>query len=385
MPDNFFYFGSSIPKFFNYSGNRGNATSKAACAREQYFFNSILQICENDGDEFFFVSTGLTTDHGFNLISEIKVKNTRCIITATHHNLVFKKILQFLSICKTLHKYLNNNSIVVVYNAAPIYVLPLIIFWYRKYKLVIEVEDFYKKNTVKYYIHRCSLYLSASLSSLITISSVGQIKYLPDKCSANVIRNSGYILDSPISHASLDFGFTNKILIIYSGGLYIERGIGDLLEVFSSLDFDNICLFITGDGPMKKEVVYYQSIDNRVSFLGLLKDDDFSKLLSSCDILVNPQNISISENFPSKVASALSYGLAVVSTESVGIAESDFNEFISFYDGSTNQLRKALIDAFNFIPSLEEKNIRRNKFLNIMSNQTSNLQLNLNELRTFTR
>ena len=380
-----FYLGSSVPKLFCYSGVRGNATSKATCAREEYFFNSMFDICNTkDGDQFYFVTTGLTRAYGYKPLTEINYKITKCIITATHHNLFLRKILQFSSILLTLSKTLTNKSVVVVYNSAPIYILVLTLLRFKNYKLVIQVEDFYNKNTLRYFIHKLAFSLSVRLSNLITISSIGQTVHLQNKnSSVNVIMNSGYILSLSNLTDPIISNNNQSVIFIYSGGLYKDRGVHDLLEAFCSIKLDNIRLIITGDGPLRKDVEFQQSVDSRVKYLGLLEDGAYTQLLNSCDVFLNPQNILISENFPSKVTAALSFGLKVISTKSIGILHSDFSDLLTFYDGSITELKNQIINASQNKVTLEEKNICRSNFLNLMSNQTLNLQSNLKRLCSF--
>lgn len=383
MSNKYIYLGSSIPSSFFYSGSRGNATSRAVCAREEYFFESIEQIAEIDRDEILFLSTALTNEPGFHPRLNIHRNSAKCIVTATHHILLFKKALQFIGIFSTLYRNLDKNTIVVVYNAAPLFTFVLMLLFFRKYLLVLEVEDFFKKNTFKYLLHKFFFSVAVRLADLITLSSLGQLKYLDSKrTSAKVIFNSGYVLSLSATKPSNNLINNGRVKILYCGSLERERGLPDLLKAFSILKERHINLIITGHGPLQNHVNHVASLDPRITYLGLLPNDKFHDLLNNSDILINPQNIDISENFPSKVTAALSFGLQVISTESVGVSNSHVSQLITFYDGSFTQLVDRISALSQVKLSFEEKIHRRDVFLKIMLNQSVALKSEVRNLRS---
>jgi glycosyltransferase involved in cell wall biosynthesis len=110
--------------------------------------------------------------------------------------------------------------------------------------------------------------------------------------------------------------------IMTAGYLLKRKGIQYLIEAMPLIlkEFKNIKLRIVGDGPFKQELmrlVKKLSLDDAVSFEGLVPRSKLVNYYANCDVYVQP---SLSETFPSTIREAMSVGRPVVAT-TVGFIE----------------------------------------------------------------
>ena len=104
----------------------------------------------------------------------------------------------------------------------------------------------------------------------------------------------------------------------YFGGLSIEKGADIILEILELLP-ENYQLCVTGTGPLENLFIAAAiKYPDKFSYMGILKDSEFYKLMSSCDILLNPHSPIQFMNdgvFPFKVLEAVASGRVLISTE----------------------------------------------------------------------
>jgi len=110
--------------------------------------------------------------------------------------------------------------------------------------------------------------------------------------------------------------------IMTAGYLLRRKGIQYLIDAMPLIlrEFKNVKLRIVGDGPFKPELmrlVKKLSLDDIISFGGLVPRDEMIKYYASCDVYVQP---SLSETFPSTIREAMSAGRPVITTN-VGFIE----------------------------------------------------------------
>ena len=113
----------------------------------------------------------------------------------------------------------------------------------------------------------------------------------------------------------------DTINIAYIGLLSPIYGVDTLLNAFSKLEFENIQLYIAGQGPMKpmlENIIAERKISN-VSIIHL-NPDVVHKFMSKMDILVLPnKNVRTHiTNFPSKIIEYVWAGKAIISTTAGG-------------------------------------------------------------------
>lgn len=139
-------------------------------------------------------------------------------------------------------------------------------------------------------------------------------------------KNNIDILNIPLlNNIELDDSL-NKIL--YSGAIDERNGIVSLLKSFKLISNKNFRLFICGDGPLKSLVQKYAREDNRVIYLGQLRNESIINLQSKVDLLINPRlpgQVFTKYSFPSKTIEYFSSGTPTLMYRLEGVPEEYFN------------------------------------------------------------
>jgi glycosyltransferase involved in cell wall biosynthesis len=106
---------------------------------------------------------------------------------------------------------------------------------------------------------------------------------------------------------------TNDKILITVSRLVKKNAVGDIIEALKFLP-ENIKLWIIGDGPEKENY----KINERVKFLGEIKNNDLPKYLAEADIFVRP---SLSEGLGTAFLEAMAAGVPVIGTRVGGIPD----------------------------------------------------------------
>lgn len=120
-----------------------------------------------------------------------------------------------------------------------------------------------------------------------------------------------------ISRAAL--GLPERLTLLYVGRLSPEKGLDRLMDVWPALSGSHdVGLLIVGDGPERARIEAWRDkygLGDSVEILGYQKDPE--PYFQAADIFVFP---SRSETFGNAIVEAMSYGLAVATTE-VGVVQ----------------------------------------------------------------
>ncbi len=116
--------------------------------------------------------------------------------------------------------------------------------------------------------------------------------------------------------------------ILYSGGIYEEYGVLDLVQAFRRIDADDWTLELIGDGnlvPMLKEIA---KEDNRIVLRGLMPNAQVVARQREVSILVNPRGGKQSftkYSFPSKTIEYMASGTPMAGYRLAGIPDEYYN------------------------------------------------------------
>lgn len=117
------------------------------------------------------------------------------------------------------------------------------------------------------------------------------------------------------------FGQGDKKVVLFVGRLAEKKGVKYLIEAMSDID---ALLVIIGDGPLREELkVQAKILGDRVKFLGSKTHDELKTIYASADIFVAPSITAKDgdqEGLPTTIMEAMASGLAVVASNSGGIA-----------------------------------------------------------------
>lgn len=151
---------------------------------------------------------------------------------------------------------------------------------------------------------------------------------------------------------STTFPFRKHILsndlkyVFYAGTLNERFGIINLLKAFTLLENHNLRLVICGFGDSVEKIKEYAKKDSRILFRGQLPRLEVLKLMSECNVILNPR-LGVEEftkySFPSKNLEALSSGIPLIAYKLLGIPD----EYDSFINYPEDQSIEALAQIIN--------------------------------------
>jgi len=114
-----------------------------------------------------------------------------------------------------------------------------------------------------------------------------------------------------------DYKIGDRISLLYVGRLSPEKDLDVLRDAMFLLNQefgDRISLTITGDGPMKDEVV--ETMPDNVVFTGYKKGEDLAEIYASADIFAFPSSF---ETFGNVVLEAMASGIPAVGVREGGV------------------------------------------------------------------
>lgn len=282
----------------------------------------------------------------------------QCVIEKDSYTIIYLPIIVCGSFLRNLSailstivwfiRHVNKQGVVISYNFDPLKAIPILLLRpILKFKLVIEYEELCRDLGVKYKLHNMLEQLGAKIADGLIVSSNVILEKL--KVSADITKvtvASGYIPNYNHISDECDLGRFSKILtLLYAGRLDEERGIRKFVDTFVKTYYQ-ARLLITGDGPLKS---YIQDIANRydsITYLGILPEEEFDKVIELVDICVNPQPTGrkfTDSSFPSKVVNYLAHGKIVISTRVRSLINSPYKDMLIFYsDEKNDNLEKVL-------------------------------------------
>lgn len=228
----------------------------------------------------------------------------------------------------------------------------------RKFDLVLEVEEIYSdvwKDGLS--MKGAELQLIDSANYYIFVSDMLKEK-LNKHSSESIVLYGSYCRNKIKKNTEENH---SPVKIVYAGS--VERLKGGAFNAVSTMKYlpTKYRLYVLGHGSenniknLKSLIKEINSQKNyqTVTYLGTLHGDEYSKILTECDIAINPQNVGDYMNtaFPSKVISYLAHNLRVVTTRIVSIEKSSVADLVTFSD---NDNPKTIAKAIESI-SLETK------------------------------
>lgn len=218
---------------------------------------------------------------------------------------------------------------------------------YRKF-VIFLVSKYTFKRKVIYHIHSSSYdvtyrksglfrkYIINSLinnSDLIICLSGFWLDFFKNNFNPQKIIIINNVVNKPANKNSYDWDKGSVTKFLFLGRVGDRKGIFDLLHVLSNKsDFyrEKLKLYIGGDGEIDrlKAFIKTNNLEDFVEYVGWVTDERKKELLSTAEIYILP---SYNEGLPISILEAMSYGLAVISTNVGGtpeILEDNVNGFI---------------------------------------------------------
>jgi glycosyltransferase involved in cell wall biosynthesis len=280
-------------------------------------------------------------------------------------------------------KHIRKKDKIIVYNADPLIIFPLLIFKkIKKIAYVLQIEELYSSYKYRYLkgsIYNWSESLGIKYANNYIINNEGIVKYLPAK--RTYIVNRGY--KTRLGDNYDIFSKTRKEIpiILYSGRLDFEGGIEVFLDSLKYIKKE--CkVIILGKGPLSNKVACFDDYNDNIvySYLGFVSRKQFEELLVQAQICINPTRVKekfSSVSFPSKVLQYLEYGNILISSCISEINNlGDLKEYIYIYynDSSIelatliNDLIYKTYDKFTIVKKVDKFFYKQDKSLkNFMS------------------
>ena len=251
-----------------------------------------------------------------------------------------------LLIC--LLQELKRVNTLIVYHSLPLMRLITILKLFRRFNLILEVEEIYGD------VNNSSKTVKKELRFFkLADGYIFPTKLLDEKVNLKkkptTIIHGTYEKTNTYSKQFKD----NKIHIVYAGTLDVRKG--GAMAAVAAAEFlnDRYHLHILGFGSKEEKNVLLSAIKNvagksdcTISYDGCLAGEEYLKFLQSCDIGLSTQNPEATFNdssFPSKVLSYMSNGLRVVSIRIPVVESSAVNSVIWYYDiQSPEEIAKAI-------------------------------------------
>ena len=275
---------------------------------------------------------------------------------------LFSKIYLYLQIISILIFKVKKTDTVIFYHSYYLLFLFKFIKIFKKYNLIIEVEESYKAAWGK-----SDSEINNEIKNLKGADAYIYVNDLLPNFIENtkpyVVCYGSYEVKDSLSTKKRN----NKKRIVYAG-LISEKDASDIYLALNAMKYldDSYSLSILGYGSdyalnKLKQYIVEKDLSNNVVYEGFLKGDDYINFLNNCDFAINPRFLSdnLSDyTFPSKVLAYLSVGLPVVSTPLRCIEESKVSDLISFSESA---------DPLSFSNAIKKLNLNTNPVFTIES------------------
>lgn len=290
---------------------------------------------------------------------------------------IVSRLYFLLHLIVCLLKEVKRGDTLIAYHAlslmGPIKILKL----FRKFNLVLEIEEIYGDVT---YDSRCS---QKELNFFSEADGYLFATELLDK-KVNINQKPAIIINGIYNAESVRIipVCDDKIHVVYAGTLDSRKG-GAAAAVSSALFLDEkYHLHILGFGSEQDKACLLREIENNscrtkctITFDGCLSGEEYIQFIQSCHIGLSTQDPNAAFNatsFPSKILSYMSNGLRVVSVRIPAIEVSKAGKYLYYYDSQTPEdIAKAIrmvdvMDDYDSREILEKLNIEFQNQLEVL-------------------
>lgn len=150
---------------------------------------------------------------------------------------------------------------------------------------------------------------------------------------------------------------TKKTICLYSGSLFPNTGIENLIYGFREKNIEDYQLHIYGNGPLVETLC--KTNDDNVKYCGVLTNQEIVSRQKEAKLLINPRPISLryaEYSFPSKIMEYMVSGTPVLSTKLAGIPE-EYRPYMYWIDDDS---KEGIATAIQEVLSIPE-NVRDTK------------------------
>ena len=239
---------------------------------------------------------------------------------------------------------------VVFHHIFPAYLLKL--FFQKKVKLLLVAPDiFFPKGRLNIILNKMSELMAKRHDAFIFYASA-MADYLDVKDKPYVvIEGFKEIITHDVSMPE------KKFVIVYSGTLNIEYGLGRLVDSMNFINAHNVEMHLYGGGNAVDYIIKRSKVDGRIKYRGLVSKKIAIEAIYNANVLVNPRNSNDGEfvtySFPSKDIDYLGTGIPSILCKLPAMPIEYYNFFIDAGDGSAEELANSILKVYNM--SIDER------------------------------
>ncbi len=241
----------------------------------------------------------------------------------------------------------NKNKYMISYSANPPVLLPILLicklFGIRSVILVTEIPRFRFFDAQSSLLRACLLNIMLKVSTWLHECFDGYIllsEYMNEQINKN--RRPYLVVEGMVDTDAVEAkehnlettGVLRKKVILYTGSLNKEYGLGTLIAGFKKLEIPHVELWFCGQGDYQNEIIMENSKFPQIHYLGMLPNDKVAQFQKQADFLINPRPTNgeyTKYSFPSKILEYLLTGTPVISTKLKGIPRC-YNEYLNYID-----------------------------------------------------
>jgi len=255
------------------------------------------------------------------------------------------------------HKYKNEHKVIIVYSVfAPVF--KSILSQKIDFDTLAIVTDLPKFMFTYTQFHGLKKMISYLYSKYIE-NLQGKMKkyvYLTDAMHSIVAPQKPYIVMEGVADCQIqiDENEADKkddeiFSIMYAGGLNKNYGIENLLLAVMGLNYNNIELWLFGDGDAVPLIKDKQNIDCRIHYYGNVERETVLKKEKQANLLVNvrnPMDDFTRYSFPSKTLEYMLSGTMFLSTKLEGIPIEYYKYIKTINNNSVECIRNGIEEAY---------------------------------------
>lgn len=286
-------------------------------------------------------------------------------------NYIESRLLTYLNFLKNFIRCLTRSKI-VYFSSPPVTPILLLLFilsklfnkktiYYLMGSLLNINKDTYKSKVFKYLIKHDAIY-----KVIMPLHCEREFKIIYGKSNRIVVIPHGIVIDA---YENLKKErLAGEVNILFSGHLTQIKGILDLVKAFINIarEFDNVHLYITGTGNLKKTIQNFLTamhLTEKVHLLGYVPYEKLKSLYTSVDIFVSP---SLEENMSISMLEAMTSGCAIICSDISAreVIEHGKNGLVfkaGDVEGLTHNLRELLLnkDKVNYYAEAAKMTIKK--------------------------
>ena len=264
-------------------------------------------------------------------------------------------VVPSLDVADLITAYANKNNIKVIVDIQDL--------WPEAYKMVINIPVI--SDLIFYPMKLKANRVYSSADDIVAVSK----SYVSRALEVNkkiIDGNSVYLgielhnFDKYASESDYTIKPGNEIWVVYIGTLghsYDLISVIDAIELLEDKGYKNIKFVVIGEGPRRQEFEEHAKQKNiNYKFTGKLKYSDMVRLLTICDIAVNPIIKNSAASIINKHADYVASGLPIVNTQE----SKEFRTLLEEYEAGINCENGNIVDLANKLEKLiVDDNLRK--------------------------